>query len=302
MERRAEVVRVGLSLSQLWNKVASFPYNCPGIPVFCVNGLHARPLSLLYKESSANEINAFCLNSDAEAIPQKSGGKTSDTLREALPDVQKVKVEPGMSKLPSGGVTLLPMQKEALKQKERDETVSILSRASEFLDQKKVPNPIGHAHQIAAVHAEAMVHVKGVLSKDNAYALAQAVTPKKKLQANRTLTETMGSRWVEVVEHEPEKFWSATAQALSTEDLVSELLRRSMHHPQVQSFFDASLPWFQAVRIGDGTHVHVQQVVKGPDSEAYRVVDLSPDVIYASPCHRVAPPKAFKPKNLTRWS
>lgn len=272
-KEKVKVVKVGLSLYKLWDEAVGSLYNCPEIPVFCVNGQHARPLSLLYKESSMREIKAFCLNNDPAGVPEPKGSKT--VLRE--------------------------VQKEALKEKEVEETTSILSRMNDVLDRKNVPNPLGHGLQEAYEKGKAFA-IKGTLIKDDAYALAQAVQPKKKLAAKRTLTETMGSRWVEVVEQEPERFWPATAQALSTEDLVSELLRRSMHHPQVQSFFDASLPWFQSVRIGDGAHVHVQQVVKGPDGEAWRVVDLAPDKIYACPCHRVAPPKAFNPKNLTSWS
>lgn len=272
IEKRTKVAGVGLSMYQLWDEATGNGFSCPDIPVFSVNGQHFRPLSLLYKESSFREIDAFCLKNDVESIPEASGGAMM--LREP--------------------------QLEMLKEKGREETTSILSRMSDVLDKKKVPNPIGHGHQSS--RSKERVSVKGTLAKDNAYALVNVLATKKKLAAKRTLTETMGSRWVDVVEHEPERFWAVTAQALSTEDLVSELLRRSMHHPQVQSFFDASLSWFQSVRIGDGAHVHVQQVVKGPDGEAWRVVDLAPDKIYASPCHRVAPPKAFNPRDLTSWS
>ena len=294
--RKRKLVSMGSSIRDVmvWAK----DLGAPAAPVFSINGQFARAVNALLL-TKAKRLYRFLKDNDENAMPASDSSWCASTVRRG--ERERMKLRPVQE------VAIAKIHSEAVERAVQEVTVATIDpeaveRACKAVATKleeKANLQMGH-HHVPDKPALTFEMTKSAIARHNAY--AENAPKKKTFQAKTALTKMFGTRFVEAIEHDPDKAPLITAQALPTRDLVSELLRRSMHHPKVESFFDASMPWFQSVRIGDGAHVHAQQVVKGPDGKAWRVVDLAPDKIYACPCHRVAPPKAFNPKNLTSWT
>lgn len=82
-------------------------------------------------------------------------------------------------------------------------------------------------------------------------------------------------------------------RSFSSQELINELLRRSLQHPKAKGFFDEYQNLFAAKQLGDGSFAHFHQLVKDSEGTQYRIVDMSGDTVYASPSEYIGSPKAF---------